>query len=106
MSIFHYMSSTVKLPLTLDEGYTLLTCMNYLFSSIQDLEAIDNEQEKKDAELEWFRCIAEMQAIKDTSMLALIEKLEILRLELIKKGEHKAGEISVLDYVPEPSIAT
>ena len=99
-------SMTVKLPLSLEEGYTLLTCMNYLFSSIQDLEAIENEQEKKDAELEWFRCIAEMQAIDDTSMIALVDKLEVLRLELIKKGEHKAGEISVLEYVPEPASPT
>ena len=62
----------------------LLTCMNYLFTSIQDLEAVTDEQKKKDMELEYYRSIAMMQSISDDQMKKMIDTLEELRLGLIR----------------------
>jgi len=91
----------VTLEVTNDEGLALLTCMNYLFASIQDLESIADEQKKKDAELEYYRSIAMMQSISDEQMKNLIDKLEELRLSLIKIGEDKAAEVSVVEMVED-----
>ena len=87
------------------EGIALLTCMNYLFSSIQDIESIKDEQQKKDAELEYYRSIAMMQGISDASMKALIDKLEVLRIALMKEGSDVASDISVVEMHDEPIAA-
>lgn len=95
----------VNVEITNEEGIALLTCMNYLFSSIQDIESIKDEQQKKDAELEYYRSIAMMQGISDDSMKALIDKLEVIRIGLIKEGEDKAADVSVVEMVPDPVTA-
>ena len=61
--------------------------MNYLFTSIQDLDAVTDEQKKKDMELEYYRSIAMMQSISDDQMKKMIDTLEELRLGLIREGE-------------------
>lgn len=77
----------------------LLTCMNYLFTSIQDLEAVTDEQKKKDMELEYYRSIAMMQSISDDQMKKMIDTLEELRLGLIREGEETAHDVSAIEVV-------
>lgn len=77
----------------------LLTCMNYLFTSIQDLEAVTDEQKKKDMELEYYRSIAMMQSISDDQMKKMIDTLEELRLGLIREGEESAHDVSAIEVV-------
>ncbi len=77
----------------------LLTCMNYLFTSIQDLEAVTDEQKKKDMELEYYRSIAMMQSISDDQMKKMIDTLEELRLGLIREGEESAYDVSAIEVV-------
>ena len=77
----------------------LLTCMNYLFTSIQDLEAVTDEQKKKDMELEYYRSIAMMQSISDDQMKKMIDTLEELRLGLIREGEESAYDASAIEVV-------
>lgn len=84
----------------------LLTCMNYLFTSIQDLEAVTDEQKKKDMELEYYRSIAMMQSISDDQMKKMIDTLEELRLGLIREGEETAHDVSAIEVVDgEPASA-
>ena len=84
----------------------LLTCMNYLFTSIQDLEAVTDEQKKKDMELEYYRSIAMMQSISDDQMKKMIDTLEELRLGLIREGEESAHDVSAIEVVDgEPATA-
>ena len=73
--------------------------MNYLFTSIQDLEAVTDEQKKKDMELEYYRSIAMMQSISDDQMKKMIDTLEELRLGLIREGEESAYDVSVIEVV-------
>lgn len=96
----------VNIEITNEEGFALLTCMNYLFSSIQDLEAIKDEQQKKDAELEYYRSIAMMQGISDAQMRSMIDKLEELRVALVKEGADNATEVGVVEMVSESGSAT
>jgi len=77
----------------------LLTCMNYLFTSIQDLESVTDEQKKKDMELEYYRSIAMMQSISDDQMKKMIDTLEELRLGLIREGEESAYDVSAIEVV-------
>ena len=77
----------------------LLTCMNYLFTSIQDLDAVTDEQKKKDMELEYYRSIAMMQSISDDQMKKMIDTLEELRLGLIREGEESAHDVSAIEVV-------
>ena len=77
----------------------LLTCMNYLFTSIQDLDAVTDEQKKKDMELEYYRSIAMMQSISDDQMKKMIDTLEELRLGLIREGEESAYDVSAIEVV-------
>lgn len=77
----------------------LLICMNYLFTSIQDLEAVTDEQKKKDMELEYYRSIAMMQSISDDQMKKMIDTLEELRLGLIREGEKSAYDVSAIEVV-------
>jgi len=77
----------------------LLTCMNYLFTSIQDLEDVTDEQKKKDMELEYYRSIAMMQSISDDQMKKMIDTLEELRLGLIREGEESAYDVSAIEVV-------
>ena len=84
----------------------LLTCMNYLFTSIQDLDAVTDEQKKKDMELEYYRSIAMMQSISDDQMKKMIDTLEELRLGLIREGEESAHDVSAIEVVDgEPASA-
>ena len=84
----------------------LLTCMNYLFTSIQDLDAVTDEQKKKDMELEYYRSIAMMQSISDDQMKKMIDTLEELRLGLIREGEESAHDVSAIEVVDgEPATA-
>ena len=80
-----------------------LTCMNYLFTSIQDLEAVTDEQKKKDMELEYYRSIAMMQSISDDQMKKMIDTLEELRLGLIREGKESAHDVSAIEVVVEPT---
>jgi len=73
--------------------------MNYLFTSIQDLEAVTDEQKKKDMELEYYRSIAMMQSISDDQMKKMIDTLEELRLGLIREGEETAHDVSAIEVV-------
>jgi hypothetical protein len=73
--------------------------MNYLFTSIQDLEAVTDEQKKKDMELEYYRSIAMMQSISDDQMKKMIDTLEELRLGLIREGEESAYDVSAIEVV-------
>ncbi len=73
--------------------------MNYLFTSIQDLEAVTDEQKKKDMELEYYRSIAMMQSISDDQMKKMIDTLEELRLGLIREGEESAHDVSAIEVV-------
>ena len=84
----------------------LLTCMNYLFTSIQDLEAVTDEQKKKDMELEYYRSIAMMQSISDDQMKKMIDTLEELRLGLIREGEKSAHDVSAIEVVEPTGQAT
>jgi len=84
----------------------LLTCMNYLFTSIQDLEAVTDEQKKKDMELEYYRSIAMMQSISDDQMKKMIDTLEELRLGLIREGEESAYDVSAIEVVEPTGQAT
>ena len=84
----------------------LLTCMNYLFTSIQDLEAVTDEQKKKDMELEYYRSIAMMQSISDDQMKKMIDTLEELRLGLIREGEETARDMSAIEVVEPTEQAT
>lgn len=80
--------------------------MNYLFTSIQDLEAVTDEQKKKDMELEYYRSIAMMQSISDEQMKKMIDTLEELRLGLIREGEESAYDVSAIEVVDgEPASA-
>jgi len=83
----------------------LLTCMNYLFTSIQDLEAVTDEQKKKDMELEYYRSIAMMQSISDDQMKKMIDTLEELRLGLIREGEESAYDVSAIEVVDGESAS-
>lgn len=83
----------------------LLTCMNYLFTSIQDLEAVTDEQKKKDMELEYYRSIAMMQSISDDQMKKMIDTLEELRLGLIREGEESAHDVSAIEVVDGESAS-
>ena len=84
----------------------LLTCMNYLFTSIQDLDAVTDEQKKKDMELEYYRSIAMMQSISDDQMKKMIDTLEELRIGLIREGEESAHDVSAIEVVDgEPATA-
>ena len=84
----------------------LLTCMNYLFTSIQDLDAVTDEQKKKDMELEYYRSIAMMQSISDDQMKKMIDTLEELRIGLIREGEESAHDMSAIEVVDgEPATA-
>jgi len=73
--------------------------MNYLFTSIQDLEDVTDEQKKKDMELEYYRSIAMMQSISDDQMKKMIDTLEELRLGLIREGEESAYDVSAIEVV-------
>ena len=73
--------------------------MNYLFTSIQDLDAVTDEQKKKDMELEYYRSIAMMQSISDDQMKKMIDTLEELRLGLIREGEESAHDVSAIEVV-------
>jgi hypothetical protein len=73
--------------------------MNYLFTSIQDLESVTDEQKKKDMELEYYRSIAMMQSISDDQMKKMIDTLEELRLGLIREGEESAYDVSAIEVV-------
>jgi hypothetical protein len=80
--------------------------MNYLFTSIQDLEDVTDEQKKKDMELEYYRSIAMMQSISDDQMKKMIDTLEELRLGLIREGEESAYDVSAIEVVDgEPASA-
>ena len=83
----------------------LLTCMNYLFTSIQDLESVTDEQKKKDMELEYYRSIAMMQSISDDQMKKMIDTLEELRLGLIREGEESAYDVSAIEVVDGESAS-
>jgi len=96
-------SNLVSIEFTNDSGMALLTCMNYLFTSIQDLEAVTDEQKKKDMELEYYRSIAMMQSISDDQMKKMIDTLEELRLGLIREGEESAHDVSAIEVVVEPT---
>ena len=80
--------------------------MNYLFTSIQDLEAVTDEQKKKDMELEYYRSIAMMQSISDDQMKKMIDTLEELRLGLIREGEESAYDVSAIEVVEPTGQAT
>jgi len=73
--------------------------MNYLFTSIQDLDAVTDEQKKKDMELEYYRSIAMMQSISDDQMKKMIDTLEELRLGLIREGEESAHDVSAIEVI-------
>jgi len=79
--------------------------MNYLFTSIQDLEAVTDEQKKKDMELEYYRSIAMMQSISDDQMKKMIDTLEELRLGLIREGEESAYDVSAIEVVDGESAS-
>jgi len=79
--------------------------MNYLFTSIQDLESVTDAQKKKDMELEYYRSIAMMQAITDNQMKSMVDKLEELRIGLMKEGEDQAADLNTIEVV-EPEQAT
>lgn len=90
----------IKIEFSASEGFALLTCMNYLFASIQDVDGIEDEQKKKDVELEYYRAIARMQNIKDEDMMAMVDKLEELRVALVKEGgEPEAVDLGVIETV-------
>jgi len=97
--------SSVTVEFDKEQGLALLTCMNYLFCSIQDLDLITDEQQKKDAELEFYRAIAGMQSISDEQMKSLFSKLEEIRIGLIKNGANEAADVSVVEVVDEPVTA-
>jgi len=96
-------SNLVSIEFTNDSGMAFLTCMNYLFTSIQDLEAVTDEQKKKDMELEYYRSIAMMQSISDDQMKKMIDTLEELRLGLIREGKESAHDVSAIEVVVEPT---
>jgi len=79
--------------------------MNYLFTSIQDLESVTDEQKKKDMELEYYRSIAMMQSISDDQMKKMIDTLEELRLGLIREGEESAYDVSAIEVVDGESAS-
>jgi len=95
----------VSIEFNNEEGLALLTCMNYLFTSIQDLESVTDAQKKKDMELEYYRSIAMMQAITDNQMKSMVDKLEELRIGLMKEGEDQAADLNTIEVV-EPEQAT
>lgn len=97
----HIIDHMVTIEFSKDEGLTLLTCINYLFASIQDVDAVKDEQAKKDVELEYYRAVAMMQQIEDAHMKSLVQKLEELRLGLIKEGETEAQDIPVVEVVDD-----
>ena len=96
----------VSIEFTNDSGMALLTCMNYLFTSIQDLDAVTDEQKKKDMELEYYRSIAMMQSISDDQMKKMIDTLEELRLGLIREGEESAHDVSAIEVIEPTGQAT
>lgn len=96
----------INIEFSTSEGFTLLTCMRYLFASIQDVEKIEDEQEKKDVELEYYRSVANMESIKDEDMAAMISKLEEIRVALIKEGEPDASDLGIIETVKDDNNDT
>lgn len=81
-----------------DTGLTLLRWMNYLFASIQDVEAIKDDPVALDAaELSFRRALDGVEKITQEHTIALFNKLEELRLALIKDGETDASDIDVVE---------
>lgn len=83
---------SVEISFELQTGLTLLKCINYLFASIQDVESIKDDKEKMDAmELAYRRAVDDMQSITDDEMKGMFDKLEELRLGLIKEDQGGAA---------------
>ena len=83
---------SVEISFELQTGLTLLKCINYLFASIQDVESIKDDKEKMDAmELAYRRAVDDMQSITDDEMKGMLDKLEELRLGLIKEDQGGAA---------------
>lgn len=79
---------SVEISFELQTGLTLLKCINYLFASIHDVESIKDDKEKMDAmELAYRRAVDDMQSITDDEMKGMFDKLEELRLGLIKEDQ-------------------
>ena len=83
---------SVEISFSISEGLCVLKCMNYLFASIQDVESIKDDKEKMDAmELAYRRAVDDMQSITDDEMKGMFDKLEELRLGLIKEDQSGAA---------------
>lgn len=97
----------VTLEMNLVEGMTLLKCINYLFASIQDVESIKDDKDKMDAiELSYRRAVDDMQSITDDEMKGMFDKLEELRLGLIKEDQSGAAhDIPVVEMDAEQVTA-
>ena len=83
---------SVEISFSISEGLCVLKCMNYLFASIQDVESIKDDKEKMDTmELSYRRAVDDMQSITDDEMKGMFDKLEELRLGLIKEDQSGAA---------------
>lgn len=93
---------SVEISFESQTGLSLLKCINYLFASIQDVEAIKDDKEKMDAaELQWRRAVDDMESITPKEMTDLFAKLEELRLGLIKEGGSEAQDLPVVEMDEE-----
>jgi len=99
---------SVEISFDLSTGLTLLKCINFLFASIQDVESIKDDKGKLDAaELAYRRAVDDMQSITDEEMKGLFDKLEELRLGLLKEDQSgNAHDIPVVEMERESSSAT
>ena len=99
---------SVEISFELQTGLTLLKCINYLFASIQDVESIKDDKEKMDAmELAYTRAVDDMQSITDDEMKGMFDKLEELRLGLIKEDQSGAAhDIPVVEMDEASSSVT
>lgn len=72
----------VTLEVTEEQGYALISCINYLFAGLQDIEKIESQEGKDKAELDLRRAIDQMSNIPDENMQSMFDLLRVLHEKL------------------------
>ena len=66
----------ISVEMTKEEADAMLRCLNYLYASMIDVKSIENEEERKEAELTFYRAAFAMQNMDKEHEKSMLNKVQ------------------------------